>query len=102
MPWRDEMGRREKVDLRCVKRILLCIGRNDNENLEAAESLDRLGDAEIRITGDMACLDGHVSLPYIVLDDFLDDDKRNNGTRFYGLDSIQRFVRELTADVIEE
>lgn len=85
-----------------VKRVLVCLGPNEDENREVVVSLERLGDVEVRLTKDMVRLNDRVLLPFIVLDDLLDEDGRNYGSRFYGLSSILRFVRELIADVVEE
>jgi hypothetical protein len=74
-----------------VKEIILCFGPEINSNKAALESLEKLKQArnvQLRTVGDTVLLADYVDLPYIQVDE---------GRRFYGLESIQKFVdRELT------
>ena len=65
--------------------IMVCFGGNDDNNRAAIEAVKRLGNVNITMVGSTAILEGYVLLPYIEAED---------EGRYYGLESINKFVEE--------
>lgn len=66
-----------------VKKITVFCGPEASANQAALAAVQRLHDVQVETVGDTARLRPYLSLPFIQTSD---DD------RYYGLDSIQRFV----------
>lgn len=72
-----------------TKELLVCFGPNEKDNQAAVMTVSQLSNVNIRTIDDTVILNDHVLLPFI---------QNENGNRFYGLDSINRFVEKTKLD----
>ena len=71
------------------KLIFIGLGRNIEDNKSAFDEVTKLGNVSVVSSGDTILLDEYINLPFI---------ETENKQRYYGLDSIQKYVKTQIED----